>query len=73
MRGIRGYDGGKKVNGRKRHIVVDTLGLLITVVVHAANIPDCKGAKDMLSRAFQWCPTLQLIWADMGYQGSLWD
>jgi putative transposase len=43
-KGIRGYDAGKKVNGRKRHIGVDTLGLLMLVVVHPANIQDRDGA-----------------------------
>ena len=46
-RGPRGYDAGKKVSGRKRHIVVDTMGLLLAVVVHAANIQD-RGAKLVL-------------------------
>ena len=73
VRGPRGYDGGKKVNGRKRHIVVDTLGLLVSVVVHEANIHDSKAAKDVLTQAVQWCPTLQRVWADMGYRGELWD
>jgi len=45
VKGIWGYDAGKKVNGQKRHILVDTLGLLLTVVVHAANIQDRDGAK----------------------------
>ncbi|MFV0305572.1 MAG: transposase [Moheibacter sp.] len=43
-----GYNGGKKIKGRKRHIVVDTLGLLLFVVVHSANIHDSKSAKDGL-------------------------
>jgi len=45
VRGVRGYDAGKKVKGRKRHILVDTLGLLLIVIVHAANIQDRDGAK----------------------------
>ncbi len=43
--GLRGYDGGKKVNGRKRHIIVDTIGLLLAIVVHAASIQDRDGAR----------------------------
>ena len=43
--GLHGYDAGKKIKGRKRHIVVDTMGLLLIVVVHAAHIQDRDGAK----------------------------
>ena len=46
--GIRGYDAGKKIKGRKRHILVDTTGLLLMVIVHAANIQDRDGAKLVL-------------------------
>jgi putative transposase len=59
------------VNGRKRHILVDTLGLLLTVVVHAANIQDRDGAKLVLDRARGKFPRLALIWADGGYAGKL--
>jgi putative transposase len=69
--GIRGYDAGKKVNGRKRHILVDTLGLLLMVVVHAANVQDRDGARLVLERAKGRFPRLQLIWADGGYTGKL--
>src|SRR5262249_7873116 len=54
----RGYDAAKKVSGRKRHLIVDTLGLLIAVVVHAANIQDQDGAKEVLRRAKQRFPRL---------------
>ena len=47
--GPRGYDGGKKVNGRKRHLLVDTLGLLLNVVVHPANVQDRDGARLVLA------------------------
>lgn len=47
--GPHGYDGGKKVNGRKRHLLVDTLGLLLKVVVHPANLQDRDGAKLVLA------------------------
>jgi putative transposase len=63
----RGYDAGKKVTGRKRHLVVDTLGLLIAVVVHAASIQDYDGAKEVLQKAKQRFPRLKLIWADSAY------
>ena len=45
-----GFDGGKRVQGRKRHIVVDSIGYLIVVVVHAAHIADCKGAEQVIQR-----------------------
>jgi putative transposase len=59
------------VNGRKRHIVVDTLGLLLAVVVHAADIQDREGAKLVLAKLVGRYPRLQLIWADGGYAGAL--
>jgi len=71
--GMRGYDAGKKVNGRKRHLLVDTLGLLLMVVVHAANIQDRDGAKLVLEKVKGRFPRLQLIWADGGYAGKLVD
>ncbi len=49
--GVRGYDAGKKVNGRKRHVLVDVIGLLLMVVVHAANIQDRDGAMLVLGKA----------------------
>jgi putative transposase len=71
--GERGYDAGKRIKGRKRHILVDTLGLLLMVVVHAANIQDRDGAKLVCEQARRWCPRLRLIWADGGYAGKLID
>ena len=66
--GPRGYDGGKQVNGRKRHVVVDTLGLLLAVAVLPANIQDWEGAKVVLRRLKAAFPrTIQLIWADAVY------
>ena len=61
------------MKGRKRHLLVDTLGLLLTVVVHAANLQDRDGAKLVLERVRSKCPRLQLIWADGGYAGQLVD
>ena len=70
-RGVRGYDGGKRIRGRKRHIVVDVLGLLLVVIVHAAGIQDRDGAKQVLTALVARFPGLQLIWADGGYAGKL--
>lgn len=69
--GLRGYDAGKKVKGRKRHILVDTLGLLLVVVVHAADVQDRDGARLVLGRAKDLFPRLKKIWADGGYAGQL--
>ncbi|MDZ8096881.1 MAG: IS5 family transposase [Nostoc sp. DedQUE05] len=71
--GIDGYDAGKKINGRKRHILVDTMGLLLMVVVHAASIQDRDGAKLVLDKIQYLFPKLYLIWADAGYAGKLVD
>src|SRR6266511_2975158 len=69
--GTKGYDAGKKVKGTKRHLLVDTLGLLLCVVVHAAGIQDRDGAKLVLSKAKDLFPKLRLLWADGGYAGKL--
>lgn len=69
--GIRGYDAGKKVNGRKRHIMVDVMGLMLTVVVHAASIQDRDGAKLVMMKIANHFPRLTRIWADGGYAGRL--
>ncbi len=61
------------MTGRKRHIVVDTMGLLLAVVVHAANIQDRDGAKLVLTKLMGRFPRLKLIWADAGYAGQLVD
>jgi putative transposase len=61
------------VAGRKRHLLVDTLGLILAVVVHAANIQDRTGAKLVLGQVVGRFPRLQLIWADGGYRGMLVD
>ena len=66
----RGYDGGKKVLGRKRHLLVDTQGFLLAVKVHAANILDRHGAPLLLAPLAGRFPRLQLIWADTGYNGK---
>lgn len=59
--------------GRKRHIVVDTIGLLLAIVVHPANIQDRDGAKLVLNKLIGRFPRLKLIWADAGYAGQLVD
>ena len=69
--GVRGYDAGKKIMGRKRHILVDTLGLILNVVVHPADIQDRDGAKlvlPVLQGRFGW---LRRIFVDGGYAGAL--
>jgi len=69
--GEKGYDAGKKVSGRKRHILVDTLGLLLIVKVLAANVQDRDGAKLLFDEIKDRMPRLFLIWADGGYRGKL--
>lgn len=68
--GERGFDAGKKIMGRKRHLLVDTLGLILAVCVHSAGIQDRDGAKLLLEKA-SWFGWLRTIWADGGYAGSL--
>lgn len=69
----RGYDAGKKVNGRKRHILVDTIGLVLLVMVLPANIQDRDGAKQLLAAFFSQKTRRRVkhIWADGGYAGTL--
>jgi transposase len=67
----RGYDAGKKTNGRKRHIVVDTIGMLVIVVVSAASVQDRDGARPALAALRKTFPTISLVWADGGYAGKL--
>ncbi len=69
-RGTHGYDAGKKITGRKRHIVVDTLGLILSVVVHAADVQDRDGGEDVLTQMVGLFSRLKLIWADGGYAGE---
>jgi putative transposase len=67
-----GFDGGKKVTGRKRHIVVDTLGLVLAVLVTAAHVDDSVGAKQVFTnmQASTW-KRIKLVWADGNYTGEL--
>jgi putative transposase len=69
--GVRGFDAGKKINGRKRHILVDTIGLLLLVVVHGGDVQDRDGAKLVLAKVKGRFARLKLIWADGGYAGQL--
>jgi transposase len=66
-----GYDAGKKIKGQKRHIAVDTLGLLLCVVVTAASVQDRDGAHPLLARLREKFSTITLVWADGGYAGRL--
>lgn len=73
--GTRGYDSGKQVKGRKRHLLVDTLGLLLVVVVTAASVQDRDGAQTLLARLTGACKKLRRVWVDGGYRGpklALW-
>jgi hypothetical protein len=65
--GPRGYDAAKKVKGRKRHVAVDTAGLLLGVAVHAADIQDADGAGDLLRRLKRLYPWLKAVFADGAY------
>ncbi|MFI9597736.1 IS5 family transposase [Nonomuraea sp. NPDC052265] len=66
-----GYDAGKKVKGQKRHVVVDTLGLLLCVMVTAASVQDRDGAHRVLALLREKFSTVALVWADGGYAGRL--
>src|SRR5215203_7063961 len=65
----RGYDGGKKVCGRKRHLLVDTEGFVLKAKVHSAKVPDQDGIKLLLKAARDRLPRLSHLWVDAGYQG----
>lgn len=67
----RGFDGGKKVYGRKRHLLTDTLGFLITAVVHSARLYDGVGAKQVCAMTKARGITLKKVWADQTYRGVL--
>jgi putative transposase len=71
--GSRGFDKGKLINGRKRHVLVDTTGLLLAVKVTAASVQDPAGARLLLARLDGAGKKLRLIWVDGGYRGQLLD
>jgi transposase len=69
-RASRGWDNAKKVNGRKRHIAVDTTGLVLDVVITAASVQDRQGARPLLWNTHRACRHVRLVWADAGYHTS---
>lgn len=69
--GFSGFDGAKKVNGRKRHIVTDTLGLLLSVVVHEASLSDRESAYTVLAKVRTQYKRIKIIFADQGYTGKI--
>lgn len=69
-RATSGYHGGKKITGRGRHLAVDAEGWLLHLVVTAASVSDKAGAKILLIRLFDTFTTLQILWADSGYNGK---
>ena len=70
-RNSRGYDAGKKIEGRKRHLTVDVMGLISRVVVTAASVQDRDGARPLLWKLAAGYRAITLIWADGGYAGQL--
>lgn len=65
-----GYDGGKKIKGRKRHICVDVMGLLLCVIVHSAGIQERAGARMLMLKLMAICQGIKIIWASGGYSGN---
>lgn len=69
--GVRGFDGGKRVKGRKRHLVVDSTGLMVDVVVSPANVHDTHGARRVIEKLSKWMMgSPKLLYADGGYGGN---
>jgi putative transposase len=66
----RGYDGGKKIDGRKRHLLVDTEGFVLKAKVHSAKISEQEGIKKLLRQADEKFPRLKHLWLDAGYRGE---
>jgi putative transposase len=66
----RGYDGGKKIKGRKRHLLVDTEGFVLRAKVHSAKVMDWDGIKMLLQQADTRFPRLKHLWVDAGYRGE---
>lgn len=69
--GVCGYDAGKKIKDRKRHLLVDTLGLMLGLQISAGNVQDRDGARTLLRKVRHIFTKLKLIWADGGYRGQL--
>lgn len=70
-RSSRGYDGGKKINGRKRHIAIDTCGLLLVVLVTGASVQDRDGGRLLLWTLAACFRKVRMVWVDSGYRGAL--
>jgi putative transposase len=68
--GIRGYDGAKQLSGRKRHLLVDTQGLVLRAMVHSAAIQDRAAVPAVLRGGAEACPRLEHVWVDQGYTGT---
>jgi putative transposase len=68
----RGFDNGKKVKGRKRHVLVDTLGLSLIVIVTAASLSDQAGARKIFKQMRGPCKKLRKVWVDGTYRGAEW-
>ncbi|MDP9427034.1 MAG: transposase [Actinomycetota bacterium] len=68
--GVRGYDGAKKLSGRKRHLLVDTLGMVLKAEVHTANLQDRAAVPLVLEGSRQEFPRLEHLWVDQGYTGA---
>jgi putative transposase len=66
----RGYDGGKKISGRKRHLLVDTEGFVLEAKVMSAKVMDYEGIKKLLRHADEKFPRLKHLWLDAGYRGE---
>ena len=69
--GAVGYDAAKQIKGRKRHLLVDTLGLVLGILVTPASTPERDGAQALLTRVLGWFTWLRLLWVDGGYSGEL--
>jgi putative transposase len=69
--GERGFDSGKLVKGRKRHLLVDTMGLILAVLVTSANLSERAGAEQLLPKLTGVCKKLQRVWVDGGYRQGL--
>jgi len=68
--GVRGYDGAKKLSGRKRHLLVDTLGMVLKARVHTADLQDRAAVSLVLKGAAEEFPRLEHLWVDQGYTGA---
>jgi DDE family transposase len=68
-----GFDAGKKIKGKKRHLLVDTQGLLLHAIVHSADIQDRDGGVLVMATLFGMYPFLLALYADAGYQGPLFQ